>query len=84
MLGRAVIWALRNWRLALAGALVLAVPLAYGLGRWQGATTREAELRAEAADQRLRAITEERNRGNEIDRLPDADLRRRLDQWVRQ
>ena len=28
MLGRAVIWALRNWRLVLAGALVLAVPVA--------------------------------------------------------
>jgi hypothetical protein len=79
-----VIRALRHWRvLALAG-LVLAVPLAWGLGRWQGATAREAELRAEAADARLRVITEERNRTHEIDALPDADLRRRLDQWVRQ
>ena len=79
-----MIWFLRNWRLALTGALVLAVPLAFWAVWHAGGDAREAELRAEAADARLRTITEERDRGNEIDTLPDADLRRRLDQWVRQ
>ena len=84
MLGRAVIWALRNWRLVLAGALVLAVPVAFWAVWHAGGDAREADLRARAAEDRLRVITEERDRTHEIDALPDADLRRRLDEWVRQ
>jgi hypothetical protein len=79
-----MIWALRNLRLVLAGVLVLAVPLAFWAIWHAGGDEREAALRARAAEERLRVITEERTQDNEIDALPDADLRRRLDQWMRQ
>lgn len=77
---------LRYWRAGLVAVLTAAAvsPPVYWLGYWQGGRATEARLRAEANEARLVWIEEERNRRDDIDTLGDADLRRRLDQWLRE
>lgn len=76
--------ALRWWREGLILALVLALPAALQLGRWQGEASATARMRAEAAETRLRQIEDERTRRDEIQTLAPDDLRRRLDRWLRE
>lgn len=76
--------ALRWWREGLILALVLALPAALQLGRWQGEASATARMRAEAAETRLRQIEDERTRRDEISTLVPDDLRRRLDRWLRE
>jgi anti-sigma-K factor RskA len=76
--------ALRWWREGLIVVLVLALPAAMQIGRWQGEASATARLRAEAAETRLRQIEDERTRRDEIQTLAPDDLRRRLDRWLRE
>lgn len=75
---------LRWWREGLIVVLVMALPAALQMGRWQGEASTTARLRAEAAEARLRQIEDERTRRDEISTLGPDDLRRRLDRWLRE
>jgi hypothetical protein len=77
---------LRNWRLVLAAVLAIGItaPAAYWIGYGRGGDAREADLRAQAATDRLNTIADERMRSDEIETLPADDLRRRLNEWVRE
>lgn len=73
------LWALLpNWaRLLIVGAL--AVLTAYAAGRNRGS----ANERARAREAGVKAEQRREEKHNEIEALPDADLDRRLNRWLR-
>jgi hypothetical protein len=70
-------------RIALWGALSLAVVIAVQVMIRHGRRHAEAELAIRRADARIRALRISREVHHDIEALPDAERARRLDRWMR-
>jgi hypothetical protein len=73
------LWAKFQLWIAGAGALIIAIGLAFLKGRQEG----NQAAKAEQAKQREKALSESKVIENETDRMSDADLDRANEPWVR-
>lgn len=75
----AALWSRASLYLSLAGAVIIAIGIAFIMGRSEGkaAYVRRREKAKQAASQKAEKIRDE------IENAPDARVDRRLDRWMR-